>query len=204
MYGLTFLTVFVYALDAKTILVRCFVMKKMINPFDRVSDILTALPNGGVLLTSRAHGRVNTMTIGWGTLGIDWSMPVFIAYVREGRFTRELIDASGVFTVNVPVGEFDRRILGYAGTKSGRDVDKIAELGLTLEEPEVVSCPGIKQFPLTLECRVVCRQKQDISALAELPRNKYYPQDVPSTNPSSNRDAHIAYYGEIVCAYVIE
>ena len=179
-------------------------MKRKVNAFDHVKDILTALPNGGVLLTSRGMGRVNTMTIGWGTIGIEWGLPVFVAYVREGRFTRELLDKSGVFTVNIPVGEPDRRVLAAAGTKSGRDGDKIAELGLTLEEPEVVSCPGIKEFSLTLECRVVCRQKQDITALAELPRNRYYPQDVPSTNPSSNRDAHVAYYGEIVSAYVIE
>ena len=179
-------------------------MKRKVDVFAHVKDILAALPNGGVLLTSRAMGRVNTMTIGWGTIGIEWGLPVFVAYVREGRFTRELIDKSGVFTVNVPMGDFDRRILAVAGTKSGRDVDKIAELGLTLEEPDVVSCPGIKELPLTLECRVVCRQKQDISALAELPRSRYYPQDVPPTNPSSNRDAHVAYYGEIVSAYVIE
>ena len=168
-------------------------MKRNVDVFAHVKDILAALPNGGVLLTSRAMGRVNTMTIGWGTIGIEWGLPVFVAYVREGRFTRELIDIYGA-----------DRILAVAGTKSGRDVDKIAELGLTLEEPDVVSCPGIKELPLTLECRVVCRQKQDISALAELPRSRYYPQDVPSTNPSSNRDAHVAYYGEIVSAYVIE
>ena len=68
-------------------------MKRKVNAFDHVKDILTALPNGGVLLTSRGMGRVNTMTIGWGTIGIEWGLPVFVAYVREGRFTRELLDA---------------------------------------------------------------------------------------------------------------
>ncbi|MBP3837065.1 MAG: hypothetical protein J6E31_08230, partial [Pyramidobacter sp.] len=86
-------------------------MKRKVDVFAHVKDILAALPNGGVLLTSRAMGRVNTMTIGWGTIGIEWGLPVFVAYVREGRFTRELIDKSGVFTVNVPMGDFDRRIL---------------------------------------------------------------------------------------------
>ena len=179
-------------------------MKRTINAFDHAGEIFFALQNGGVLLTSRAMGRVNTMTIGWGTLGVEWGLPVFVAYVREGHFTRQLIDKSGVFTVNVPIGEPDKRVLAAAGTTSGRDGDKIAALGLTLEEPDVVSCPGIRQFPLTLECRVVCRQLQDISALGEFHRRRYYPQDVPATNPSSNRDAHVAYYGEIVSASVIE
>ena len=178
-------------------------MKRKINAFDYAKEIVSALP-GGVLLTSRGMGRVNTMTIGWGTLGVEWGLPVFVAYVREGRFTRELIDKSGVFTVNVPLGPVDKNIVTLAGTKSGRDGDKIAALGLTLEEPDVVSCPGIREFPLTLECRVVCRQLQDISALGEFYRKRYYPQDVPATNPSSNRDAHVAYYGEIASAYIIE
>ena len=179
-------------------------MKKAINAFDYTGTIMNALRNGGVLLTSRGMGHVNTMTIGWGTLGVEWSLPVFVAYVREGRFTRELIDKSGVFTVNVPLEQPNRKVLAAAGTSSGRNGDKIAALGLTLEEPDVVSCPGIREFPLTLECRVLCRQKQDLSALGEYYRKKYYPQDVASDAFGSNRDAHVAYYGEIASAYIIE
>ena len=31
-----------------------------------------------------------------------------------------------------------------------------------------------------------------------------YPKDVPSTNPMENKDVHIAFYGQIVDAYIIE
>ncbi|MCB6314249.1 flavin reductase family protein, partial [Gordonibacter pamelaeae] len=71
------------------------------------------------------------MTIGWGTLGIDWSSPVFVAYVREHRFTRELLDKNPEFTVNVPFGEYSKKILGICGSKCGRNLDKISEAGLT-------------------------------------------------------------------------
>lgn len=179
-------------------------MKRTVDPFAHAAEIVSALKSGGVLLTSRAMGRVNTMTIGWGTLGIEWGLPVFVAYVRTGRFTRELLDASGVFTVNVPRSGEGRRALALAGSTSGRDGNKIAALGLTLEEPEVVSCPGIKEFPLTLECRVVCRQVQDVSALGAAYRARYYPQDVPASACGSNCDPHVAYYGEIAAAYIIE
>ena len=44
-------------------------------------------------------------------------------------------------------------------------MNKLKELGLTLEEPESISVPGIKELPLTLECRIVYKQKQDINAM---------------------------------------
>ena len=31
------------------------------------------------------------MTISWGMMGIEWGKPVFITVIREGRFTRELL-----------------------------------------------------------------------------------------------------------------
>jgi len=41
------------------------------------------------------------MTISWGTLGIEWNKPIFTAFIREGRFTKELLDESGEFTINI-------------------------------------------------------------------------------------------------------
>ena len=117
-------------------------MKRKINPFDYAGDICKALKSG-ILLTTKRGEEVNTMTIGWGTIGIDWSRPVFIAYVRESRYTKQLLEANEEFTVNIPYGSIDKKILGVCGTKSGRDMNKISELGLTLEEPERVSVPGI-------------------------------------------------------------
>lgn len=50
-------------------------MKKKINVFDYAGDIMKALDKG-VLITTKADGKVDSMTLGWGTLGIDWSLPV--------------------------------------------------------------------------------------------------------------------------------
>ena len=129
-------------------------MKEKIDVFDYAPEILKAMKTG-ILLTSKADEKVNTMTIGWGVLGIEWSTPIFTAFVRENRFTRSCLDKNPEFTVNVPLGDFNKKILGIAGSKSGRNIDKIAELGLHLEKPETVSVPGIQEFPLTLECRLL-------------------------------------------------
>lgn len=177
-------------------------MKKVINAFDYAGDICKAMKRG-VLLTTKSGDKVNTMTIGWGMIGIEWGKPVFIALVRESRYTKQLLEGNGEFTVNVPYGSVDGTTLGFCGTRSGRDVDKIRELNLTLEEPAAISVPGIRQFPLTLECRVIYKQKQDLSAIPVDLLEKYYPQDVDGSDPGRNQDYHIAYYGEIVGAYLI-
>ena len=86
-------------------------MKKKIDVYDYAGQICKALPKG-VLLTTRAEDQLNTMTIGWGKIGIEWGKPVFIAYVRESRYTFQLLKKSGEFTVNVPVSGENREILG--------------------------------------------------------------------------------------------
>ena len=97
--------------------------------------------------------------------------------------------------MNIPLDAFDKKIIGYCGSKSGREVDKIKELALTLEEPEVISVPGIRQLPLTLECKVLYQQTQDASVFPQGIVERYYPQPY---------DNHTVYYGEIVSAYIIK
>ena len=174
-------------------------MKKTVEAFDYAGDMCKAMKKG-ILLTTKSEGKVNTMTIGWGKIGIEWNRPVFIAYVRETRHTKSMLEASGEFTVNIPYGEFDSNILGYCVRKSGRDTDKIADLGLTLVESDIVSVPGIRELPLTLECRVIYKQKQDLSVLPGEIIDRFY----PVAGENGFRDYHIAYYGEIVNAYMID
>lgn len=177
-------------------------MKKEIQVFDYAGHICKEMKRG-ILLTSKAGGKLNTMTIGWGMLGIEWGKPIFIALVRESRFTKHLIEESGEFTVNIPYGDMDSKILGFCGTKSGRDVDKFAQLGLTPEDPVAIQTPGIRQLPLTLECKVLYTQPQELGAIPQDILERYYPQNVDGTDPGKNRDRHVAYYAEIVSAYLI-
>lgn len=172
-------------------------MKKSVNAFDYAGHICATMKKG-ILLTTAASGKVNTMTIGWGKIGIEWNRPVFIAYVRESRYTKTMLEENGEFTVNIPIDSFDPKILGYCGSKSGRDCDKIRDLNLTLEEPNTISVPGIRELPLTLECKVIYRQQQDLNALPDEILDRFYPEDA-----NGFRDYHIAYYGEILDAYLI-
>lgn len=177
-------------------------MRQEIELMDYASHILKAVKTG-VLVTAKAGEQVNPMTISWGTLGIEWGVPIFTVFIRESRHTKGLLDQNPEFTINIPYGEYDPKILGYCGSKSGRDTDKVRDLGLTLEPSVHISVPGIRQLPLTLECRVIYRQKQDEAAITQENKRRYYPQDVDSLFHGSNRDYHTAYYGQVLGAYLL-
>lgn len=173
-------------------------MKEQISVLGYAEKIYSAMRKG-ILLTTCRDGNVNTMTIGWGGVGIEWGKTIFTAFVRESRFTREILDTTEAFTVNIFEGNPPMDLIAFCGRNSGRDVDKVAHLGLHLEESENFPVPGIKEFPITLECRILHRQMQDLSDLPRELKDRYYP-DVLDGHP----DHHIAYYAEIENAYIIK
>ena len=173
-------------------------MKKEINVWDYAGRIMEAIDTG-ILMTTAAEGEKDTMVIGWGHIGVIWGRPVFVAYVRESRHTKSLVDKNGEFTINAPLAPIDKNIIAVCGTKSGRDIDKFAELGLETEEGMTVSVPGIRQLPLTVECKVIYRQDQDSSLLHPDVVERYYK---PGTR--NEGDYHTMYFGEITAAYIIE
>ena len=108
----------------------------------------------GAFLTTRKDGKVNTMTIGWGSFGFAWGFPTFVAMVRESRHTKAAMEETGMFTVTIPYEAEMKDALLYCGRVSGRDADKIADCHLELVQAKnisdgaVVSCKG-----LVLECK---------------------------------------------------
>ncbi len=175
--------------------------RERINVSDYAQAILEALPRG-ILLNTQAE-KFNSMVIGWGHLGVIWSVPTFAVYVREGRYTKGALDRAGEFTVSVPLGQADPEITRVCGSLSGRSVDKAAQARLTLVPGRLVKTPAVLEYPLTLECRVLYAQRQEPANLPEGIRTVMYPQDVDGAHPMANRDAHTAYIGQIVDAYIL-
>ncbi len=173
-------------------------MKKEVNVWDYAGLIMKQIDKG-ILLTTAADGEQNTMIIGWGHIGVLWGKPTFCAYVRESRHTKALLDKNGEFTVNIPLGAVDKNIVSVCGSKSGRDMDKIMQLGLETEPGLTVNVPGIRQLPLTLECKVLYRQPQDPTAIDSACLQRYYTEGT-----HNDGDYHTAYIGQITVAYIIE
>ena len=176
-------------------------MKEKIDVFEWAGHITQALGRG-VLLNTCAD-KFDSMVIGWGHLGVIWGRPTFAVYVREHRYTKRQLDRAREFTVSIPLRGPDPEINRICGSLSGYDIDKAIQARLTLVPAETIATPAVAEYPLTLECRVLYAQEQDISRLPQEIQDRMYPQDVDGSAPLANRDAHTAYIGEIVDAYII-
>lgn len=177
-------------------------LKEKVDVFAYAGEIVRGI-HTGALLTTKTPSLTNTMTIGWGTLGINWARPVFAAYVCKMRYTAAMLEENPEFTVNLPLGPFDKKILGICGSAHGNEVDKIKKADLTPVPSDIVAPPGFKELPLTLECKVIYRQLQDLKLYPPDIFKKFYPQDIPGTATMFNKEPHYTIFGEIVNAYII-
>jgi len=160
--------------------------------FEEHNDkVFTQLPKGA-FLTTKADGKVNSMTIGWGNVSVIWYKKVFMVYVRYSRETYNFIEKANEFTVSFPINVDMKKELAYCGTKSFREVDKIKEMGIELDEPKVINTPVIKKCDLHFECKVIYKQAIEPGLVPDFAKEKYY---------NGNNDYHICYYGEIVAKY---
>jgi len=129
--------------------------KKTIDFTTHYEAVIEALTTRGLLLGSYdAAGRANIMTIGWGSLGSIWGIPLWIVLVRPSRYTFRCIEHSGCFSVNVPPADM-AMACATCGSTSGRDVDKFAECELTAEKGSTVLAPTVAECPIVYECQVV-------------------------------------------------
>ncbi len=153
-------------------------------------QFLEQLPKGA-FLTVKSGEVVNTMTIGWGSTGFIWQLPVMMVMVRYSRYTYELIEKSSDFSISVPLKGELKKALGIAGTRSGRDIDKFRECQLTQVKARVIDSPVIGECSLFYECRILFKQPMDAGNLDNNIRDLYY----------ADNNLHVMYFGEIMACY---
>ena len=149
------------------------------NPFEMI---------GGdwFLITAGNKDKLNTMTAGWGYLGVLWGKPSAVVLVRQSRYTYDFINDNDTFTVSF-YGEEYRDQLKLCGAKSGRDIDKVTETGFT---PAFAECgaPYFEEAKLVLVCRRRFERDMTEADVPESDRAKFF----------SNGDYHRMYFTEII------
>lgn len=91
---------------------------------------VTLFDNIWALVTAGDSKKHNTMTISWGTLGELWNKDVVNVYVSSSRYTKSFMDNNDYFTVEFFPQEY-KKALGYLGSHSGKDEDKIKKVNFT-------------------------------------------------------------------------
>jgi len=112
--------------------------------------MLSPLPP--VLVSCGTTENPNVLTIAW--TGIICSEPT-LTYVsiRPSRHSYEIIKKTGEFVINLPTWKMVSAV-DFCGVKSGKNIDKFKETGLTAIPSSQVSAPQIEEAPVSIECKV--------------------------------------------------
>lgn len=154
-----------------------------------VAEAAMAQIRKGAFLTVSDGDNLNTMTIGWATIGFVWRKPVLMVAVRDSRHTFGILEKAADFTVSVPSGDMNDAVM-YCGTKSGRDVDKFTTCDLKTKTALEVTSPVIETPGVHFECKIIYKSAMD-PALLDPALDSLYPE----------KDYHTLYFGEILAAY---
>ena len=152
-----------------------------------------------LLLSAGNEEKYNGMTISWGSFGTIWhkkgsegQLPTINVYVRPQRYTYELMEENEYFSV-CKLKDIYKDMHGILGSKSGRDTDKMNEVGLMpIFEDNTVY---YEQAELVMICRKLYTQ--------QLTEEAFVDKDIIDLC-YPNKDFHHMYVGEIVKVLVNE
>ncbi|MES2716551.1 MAG: flavin reductase family protein [Pseudomonadota bacterium] len=117
------------------------------------------LNHGPTVLVSAAHGgQRNIMAAAWA-MPLDFDPPKLAVVVDRSTFTRQLIDASGAFALQLPCAA-QADVCYSLGSSSGAALaaqgdDKFRRLGLATFSGRQVAAPLLAGCVAWLECRVI-------------------------------------------------
>ena len=171
---------------------------KLTNTYAPPLKLLTkdlTIPAMPAILTAGDKNKYNSMTIGWGSIGVGYARPIFTVYVKPERYTYQVIDESKYFTVSYIDKNLYKKFNAY-GSKSGKDINKeevsgthiqfLDDGGITFEE-------AVEVFV----CKIIAKSHVQESEVHQdiIEMYKKTPKVYPSTIP------HTMYVGEIIGHY---
>ena len=149
-------------------------MKKEIQDSSSTRKLVGPKPTVLVTCVDK-EGKANIITIAACTV-VSHEPVIYVVPVRYDRYSFDLIADSGEFVINVPTADLVEET-EFCGTRSGKDLDKFAETGLTAVPASLVAPPLIEECPINIECKVVY---------------------------STRQGTHTIFFGEVVVAHVEE
>lgn len=164
---------------------------KEVHPTLCYADCMNKIRQHGIYLVTGSDAP-NVMNIGWATTGVLWGKDVLMVAVRTSRYTHQKLEELPEFTVCVPRdAEAAKDDLSFVGSASGRDYEKIAELGLQTLPSLKVSVPRLADCSTVYECKVLYK--------LEMTEANLDPAII--TSAYATGDYHTLYFGEILACH---
>ena len=139
------------------------------------------------LVTAGDGTRVNTTAVSNGGVGQMWGKRVTFICVRKDRYTKQIIDASGEYSLNFLDNDEYRGAIKYLEAVSGKDEDKIKGARLNLCFYEGV--PYIEEASNAIICKVLYRKEIGVDG--------FIPSILPEVEQKEVKD-YVIYVGEIM------
>jgi len=106
-----------------------------------------------IVIAKDASGKHNPITLGWSMI-TSGKPPMFAVSIAPERHTCGAMRLSKEFVLAFPSAEQAKEALFY-GTKSGRDMDKLARFGGKIEKATEMDSVLLADAVANFECRVV-------------------------------------------------
>ena len=127
--------------------------------FDEINeDLRKRLKKDFALVTAGDENDLNTMTVSWGSFGEIWNKSIVTIYIRKSRYTVKYLDKKEYFTLSFYGKEYKKQ-LGYLGSRSGRDEDKVNAVGFTPVETH--NSITFEEAKLTFVCKKLYQHEMD-------------------------------------------
>jgi flavin reductase (DIM6/NTAB) family NADH-FMN oxidoreductase RutF len=137
-----------------------------------------------MLITAKNGDKVNTMTASWGGFGHLWNKNVVYIFIRPQRYTYEFVEQTNYFTLSFFEEKY-REALSFLGKVSGREMNKIKEVGFNVAvDGEYAS---FDESNLVIKCKKIAKLELDPNSFLDEEIEKFY-----------KNDYHYMYIGEIV------
>ena len=160
---------------------------RKIDPLELEMKPFGLLMSDWLLITAGNTDSFNMMTASWGGFGVLWSRCVCWCVVKPQRYSRLFLEREESFTLSFFDEEY-RSALELCGSRSGRELDKAAETGLTPISGLLDRTTAFAEARMILECRKVYYQDLDPAHFLDPRAWKYYQE----------QDYHRMYVGELV------
>lgn len=158
--------------------------------FKGLNELLNVFGTNGFFLTA-GKDKPNSMTVGWGMVGVMFRKKVVVMPVRKSRYTKEIMDKEDCFSISIPKKNMDKELI-YFGNNSGRDVDKYKEMNVSLEKCRNIDTSVIKECGYFIECKKL--------AVTELTTD-FMDEKVKDTFYKANTNNHFLFIGEVIEEY---
>lgn len=123
-------------------------MKRSFKPGTMIYPLPAVLVSCGA-----TPDEYNLFTVSW-TGTVCTNPPMCYISVRPERYSYDIIKRNGCFVINLTTNAL-ARATDFCGVRSGRDMNKFREAGLTPGKAQVVAAPTVSESPVSIECKVV-------------------------------------------------